>query len=410
MTASPNPPKYRQIAEAIASQIRSGQLPAHVGLSSERELCETWQTSPITVRRSLLELVKEGLIIKRHGVGSFVAPTPAKKPSSKTDRLLGVVIPSAADYHNGRVLAALERASRRHGYSLVVKQSGNTPKGESESIRLLVERNVSGILISPVTGDSSETLVSCANLLASKVPFVLFDRYLPMLTTPYVIVDNVQGGYAVTRHMIDIGHKRITYLRGVASSSADDREKGYRKALEEAGLPANIYIVGDVNYDMDVARARVAQFLTRERSKASAVFAENDGFARAVYDVCRQRGLSIPGDLAVAGFDDAPYASLLMPSLTTVLQSDVDIAHRAMELLSHLINGVDSGTTQIVLAPELRARESTQGATRSPATHLADTPSLRSKRRRVSMTAYPGGATKEGRQLAPNTSKEKVSI
>lgn len=359
-------PRYAQIAEAIALQIRTGQLPVNTKLASERELCRVWGASKITIRRSLMELANEGLIVTRHGVGSFVAATSATGPVSRSDtgQFLGVVIPSAADYHNARVLGALERASRELGYSLIVKQSGNVPQQETEAIQLLLERKVLGLLISPVTGDFSETLVSGAKLLAAKVPFVFFDRYLPMLKTPSVILDNRVGGYEVVRHLISLGHKNIAYLRGVPSSAAEDRERGYREALAEAGLPEKIVMVGNLQYDMEFACARISEFLDEAAGQVTAVFAENDGFARAVYNVCRDRGLRIPEDLAVAGFDDAPYASLLMPGLTTVFQPDSQIAQRAIQMLIQLINGEQIEQEQVVLSPELRVRDSTNPASR----------------------------------------------
>ena len=308
MAGTTQKPRYAQIAEAIAVQIRNGQLPVNAKLASERELCEAWEASQITVRRSLSELANQGLIVTRHGVGSFVAGPSAAAPAGGAGgggQFLGVVIPSVADYHNARVLGALERASRQLGYSLIVKQSGNVPEEETEAIQSLLERKVLGLLISPVTGDFSETLVSGAKLLAGKVPFVFFDRYLPMLKTPSVIVDNRLGGYEVVRHLIEQGHQRIGYLRGVYSSAAEDREKGYREALAEAGLPEKVVVVGNLQYDMEFARASVGEFLDDAAGQVTAVFTENDGFARAVYDVCRDRDLRIPEDLAVAGFDVA---------------------------------------------------------------------------------------------------------
>jgi DNA-binding LacI/PurR family transcriptional regulator len=355
-------PRYQQIAHAIHEQVRAGILKAGDKLPSERELCDTWQASLITVRRSLLELAKAGVVVTRQGVGSFVASaTPAESSTNDSHGLLGVVIPAASDYHNGRVLSALEQSARRLGYSLIIKQSGNTPQGEAESMSLLAERNVMGVLIAPIAGDTSQTVLSCAKLLTSKIPFVLMDRYLPLLNVPYVTIDNVRGGYEVTRHLVEAGHRKIAYLRGIASSSADDREKGYRQALVEAGLEPHIEVVGNQQYEMACARERFASFLDRSQGDVTAVFAENDGFARAVYDVCRERGLRIPEDLAVAGFDDAPYSALLMPSLTTVVQPYVQIAHRAMTLLIELIHGKTPATTQVILPPGLVVRESTGG-------------------------------------------------
>ncbi len=360
MAETTHKPRYLQIAEGIAGQIQSGQLQIDDKLPSEKELCETWQVSTITVRRSLLELAKQKLIVTKQGVGSFVAQQQkSRRADAQSNQLLGVVIPATADYHNGRVLGAIERLAREMGYSLVVKQSANQPKKETESIEMLLDRDVAGILLSPVSGDSSQTLVSCAKLMAEKMPFVLIDRYLPMLQTPYVIADNQKGGYEVTSHLIKAGHQNIAYLRGVASSASDDRQAGYEKALAQSNLESRIVAVGNADYDMQYAIDKIDAFLNQSGGQYTALFAENDHFARAAYDACRQKGIDIPADIAIAGFDDAPYASLLMPSLTTVFQPDVSIAEAAIRMVVQLIKGIDVQERMAVIAPELIVREST---------------------------------------------------
>jgi DNA-binding LacI/PurR family transcriptional regulator len=255
----------------------------------------------------------------------------------------------------------IERTARELGYSVLIKHSRNIPAEETECINLLLERRVMGLLISPVTGDYSETLVSCAKLMAGKVPFVLIDRFLPVLKTPYVTTDNERGGYEVTKHLIELGHRKIGFLKNLPCSSSDGREQGYRRALGEAGIPIDSHrIVSDIDYSEEACCRGVCQLFEQTGGDFTAIFAENDGMARAVYEVVRNKGLRIPNDIAVAGFDDAPFARLLIPGLTTVFQPDTEIAVQAVRLLQTLIQGQPVENTQITFQPKLIIRGSTQ--------------------------------------------------
>lgn len=354
-------PRYLEISDALEEKIQKGELVVGFKLPSEKELCDQWQVSSITVRRSLSELAKKGLIVTRQGLGTFVVKNSHVDKGAVSSHLLGLVIPSTSDYHNGRIVESIERTARGFGYSLVIKYSFNDPQEETRSIQMLLDRKVMGLLISPVTGDSSETLVSCAKLTASKTPFVLLDRYLPILTTYYVTTDNIKGGYDVARHLIELGHRRIACLRNMPNTSGDEREEGYRKAMEEAGISIDeTLILRRLGYESELVKAAVSDFMDQKQGKFTAIFAENDGLARIVYDVFRERNIRIPDDVAVVGFDDAPYAKLLMPSMTTVFQPDREIAEKAVNILQNLILGVKVDETRIVLTPKLIIRDSTK--------------------------------------------------
>jgi len=288
----------------------------------------------ITVRRSLAELVNKGLIKKRHGEGSFVANCRPVQ-HAHAEKLLGFVIPSSSGYHNGDMVEAVETTVRGLGFSLIVKHSQNDPKQETACVQMLLQRGVSGLIIAPVTGEAAdrETLLTCARLIADDVPFVMVDRYLPVLNCNYVTTDNRAGAYNATRHLIELGHRRIAMIRSLPCSSVDARVAGYLQALEEAGLEADARLALRVENEEASIREGIERLLFQTDGDFTALFCSNDGIAQVVYSVFRERGIRMPDDVAVVGYDDAPFAAFLNPPLTTVRQPTRQVGEAAARLL-----------------------------------------------------------------------------
>jgi len=370
-------PLYRMVARELEARIRQGVWQVGTKLPPEKELSEVWQTSSVTIRRALSELADKGLIKKRQGAGSFVA---SKQPIRRidSDKLLGFVIPNSTGYRNGQLVQTIETAARQSGYSLIIQHSHNKPEEETTCVKMLLSRGVAGILISPTTGRESETLNTCADLIMNNIPFVLVDRYLPVLNCNYVTTDNESGAYEATKHLIDLGRRRIAYIGDLPSSAAEARERGYRRALEEAGagVDPKLIIALERDDDQGVILA-MEKLLEQSGGNFTAVFTSNDGIAQIVYRIMGMRGIRIPDDVAVVGYDDAPFAAFMHPALTTVRQSAGEVALAAVKLLVESIQGSNSQFKQIILGQELIVRESTTGKDASVGSVQSDKPGLR---------------------------------
>ncbi|MFC0529859.1 LacI family DNA-binding transcriptional regulator [Phytohabitans kaempferiae] len=197
-------------------------------------------------------------------------------------------------------------------------------------------------------------------LRARGIPFVVFDPTVELPDdVPFVGATNWAGGRSATRHLVQLGHRRIAMIGGpdrVLCCRA--RLDGYRSAMEAAGLAVDPALVVRTDLTTEDGHAAALDLLDHPRAP-TAIFAGNDLQALGVYRAARERGLRIPADLSVVGFDDLPVAALVDPPLTTVHQPLVEMAAAATELALALGRGEKTPQVGLELATTLTVREST---------------------------------------------------
>ena len=192
---------------------------------------------------------------------------------------------------------------------------------------------------------------------------------LPDPALPSVGATNWAGGIAATEHLIGAGHRRIGAITGPQSYICSRaRADGYRSALEQAGLPIDPALLRHGDFQHEGGFRRGGELLDLA-DPATAIFAGSDQQALGVYEAARQRGLRVPQDLSVVGFDDLPAARWVSPPLTTVRQPLADMGRVAAEMLGDLITGTPLRSQRVELSTELVIRDSTAGppAGRGPA-------------------------------------------
>lgn len=195
-------------------------------------------------------------------------------------------------------------------------------------------------------------------LLASNIPTVLVGHRRADRNASYVDIDNTQAADAVTTHLIKIGRRRIGHITGRrGTGAAEDRLIGYRRAMERAGLPVHGFVVdGDFNEQCGTTAAD--ELLDRD---VDAIFAANDATAVGALHAIRRRGLSVPDDVALAGFDDLELAVNLNPPLTTIRQGIREQGLEAGHTLFQLLQDPGGGPRRVILPTELVIRQSTVG-------------------------------------------------
>jgi DNA-binding LacI/PurR family transcriptional regulator len=230
-----------------------------------------------------------------------------------------------------------------------------------------VDEGVSGLIVYPIDYEPDPELF--ARLAAGGLPIVLIDRHLIGHVFDAVLADNVGGAFNAVTHLIEQGHRRIAFVStdNLTTTSVAERLQGYGQALAVAGIPHDPSLLftrlrvgkswGD---DYRVASqdnvARIRRFLAR--SDATAVFALHDHLALEVLVATRELGRRVPRDLAVAGFDDDPFAGALSTPLTTVVQPRERIGRVAAEIMLDRIEGRRTEMARIVLPTTLVVRAS----------------------------------------------------
>jgi len=220
----------------------------------------------------------------------------------------------------------------------------------------LTSHDTDGVLL--VT--SKLTAGQLEQLRGAGIPLVVIDPVNPPpADLPSVGATNWAGGLVATEHLVGLGHRRIGAVAGPADYLCSRaRTDGYRSALERAGIPFDRGLTRNADFQHEGGFQRGGELLDLP-DRPTAIFAGSDQQAFGVYEAARQRGLRIPQDLSVVGFDDLPVARWVSPPLTTVRQPLAEMGAAAASMLGDLIEGMPLRSTRVELSTELIVREST---------------------------------------------------
>jgi len=243
---------------------------------------------------------------------------------------LGVVVTSVADPFVAEVVQGIEDAAHGAGYSVILASSHNTPSREIEAVELLRAKRVDLVLVL----SSRLGALYLERLGRIGAPVVLINSHSED-RGPYtfsVAVDNRYGGYLATKHLLDLGHRRIAYVTGQPRHS-DNQERlaGYRQAIEEAGVRFEPGLIVPGDGDTTGGQHALSSLL-ESAPPASAVFCYNDRTAIGLIHAACRAGLRLPQDLAVVGFDNIPFAAFIEPALTTVAQPMRALGEHAVKM------------------------------------------------------------------------------
>jgi DNA-binding LacI/PurR family transcriptional regulator len=266
--------------------------------------------------------------------------------------LLGLIIPDIRNSFFTEIARAVEDVARAEDFPVIVCNSDEDPDREATYLNVLRSESADGVILPPIRGD----LATARRLAELGFPVVCLDRRLARATVDTVVADNVAAAREAVGHLIGLGHRRIGLITGPRNLSTSlERHEGYRQALAEHDLPFDpaLSVSGPPWRE---AGERLAKALLDLPSPPTALFAGNEPLTLGVLHAVRARGLRVPGDLALVGFDDGPYAGLL--DLTTVRQPSYEIGRRAAELLFTRLADPERPPALVVLSCSLVVRRS----------------------------------------------------
>jgi LacI family transcriptional regulator len=252
------------------------------------------------------------------------------------------------------VMVGFKRAVGAAGYDLLFFTSSRPDDGQFTYLRRCRHHQVDGVVLMGVNRSDPQIV----ELAASGIPCMSIDVDLLGKRSGYVLSDNRTGAMQAVRHLISLGHGRIALINGPPTSRpAHDRFVGYRDALAEAGLPYRPEYVLDYDFTWQHGYASM-QTLLDLPEPPTAVFAAADHTAMGAIKAIRERGLHVPEDMAMVGFDDIEVATMVHPALTTIRQDKDGLGRVAGEALIHLIEDNRYSPPILTLPTELVVRES----------------------------------------------------
>lgn len=356
-------PKYVQLKQEICSWLESGEIKANAQLPSENEIAARFGMSRQTVRQTLGEMEKEGLLYRLQGKGTFASPPKAAEPDRKT---IGMLTTHISDYIFPHIVRGAEAELRGQGYRLLLSSTENNKEKERENLRLMLEQPLSGLIIEPTkSAQGNPNLDLYLALQMKRIPMIMINARYPEMSCPCLRTDDEAGGFAAAEHLIRLGHERIAGFFKTDDLQGVGRLKGFLRAHEqyESALPPDAVVLYTTEEKEDKPFQALLDMLRRDENRPSAVVCYNDELAVKLLDAVRLTGLSVPDDLSIVGFDDSFLATATEVKLTTLAHPKQEMGVNAARMLVSMIEGADGekqAHDEIVYRPELIVRHSTK--------------------------------------------------
>ncbi len=271
----------------------------------------------------------------------YVPDAAAQALARGRTQIVGVVVTTLADPFIGALVQAIESAAHEQGFVVILASSSDIPEREMAAVRMLQSRRVDGVIVA----SSRVGALYQGHLEQPRVPVVLINS-LAQGSGQLVFsvgVDNRHGGSLATAHLLDKGHRRIAYVASPPDRH-DNQERlaGYRQALAAVGLVFDPALVLPGTGSTEGGRRALPLLLALD-PRPSAVFCYNDMTAIGLIDAAHAAGLDLPGDLAIAGFDDIVFAQFCRPPLTTIAQPIAALGRGAIDLMQALLSDEGPG-------------------------------------------------------------------
>jgi len=280
----------------------------------------------------------------------------ARSLSSRRTNTIGVVLPDLYGEFFSELMRGIDNVARARRQHLLVSSYHGDQEQQGAALRAMRGR-VDGLLVLSPYAESPGFLT---DNLPQSLPTVLINTYLPEQDHPVLSIDDHAGAMAMTRHLLEVGHRRIAFIAGPdLNFDARERLRGFRDALSAFGAGAEgIELPGDFD---EASGHRAGQELLAAGALPDAVFAANDMMALGCLYALGQAGVRVPADVALAGFDDIPLARFVHPSLTTMQVSIAELGDKAATRLLQLMDGNSTETAgdKQTLVPTLIVRDST---------------------------------------------------
>lgn len=275
--------------------------------------------------------------------------------SAKT-QTIGLIVPDVVNPFFSPVVRGAETTARKAGYRVLLCNSEGDLRLEREYIEDLVSHRVEGLLLAPANDRSRQ---SVSPLLRRDFPLVLIDRALPDLDCDLIVSDSAAGARRLVEHLVSLGHRDIAHVTDVDDTSTGrERLRGYREALEAAGIAYREELVFRTTVDQ-IGGYRATQQVLDLEHVPTAIFTVNNMTVVGAMQALRERGMSVPADMALVCFDDVEHLAVLSPFLTVIDQPAETFGSLGAQLLLERIAGkAGRRSRRIVLQTDLIVRQS----------------------------------------------------
>ncbi len=359
--------KYIQVKNNLKKWIVSKNIRQGEKVPSENQLVDLFHVSRHTIRQAIGELVNEGWLLREQGRGTFVnVPFQSSGGDNVPSRTkIAVITTYLADYIFPHIISGIESVVSENGHTLSLLSTGNAFSTERRSLETVILEGVDGLIIEPTKSTLPNLNIDLYFILQERnIPFVMLHSSYVELNASIVALDDSKGAYLATKHLIDLGHEKISGIFKSDDMQGRNRFKGFVKAHQDAHLSVESKNVAtyDTENRIQVVENFVAKIFHDLRAdRPTAVVCYNDEVAIMVINILRTLGLDVPNDVSVTGFDDSVLAQAGSVALTTVNHPKSVMGEKAVNQLYALMNDKQGMwiPREYVFEPDLIVRGST---------------------------------------------------
>lgn len=283
----------------------------------------------------------------------YAPDTAARGLRASRSYSIGVILPSLQNQIHAQIVEGASRASREKGYSLIIVHADDSVPQGALVDELIARNRIDGLMSLTYRDDLRQAVAGTdIPIMAVNWRAEAFDNWVTLYEAP--------GARLATQHLIDLGHRQIGHLAGALTRfNAIERFAGYRQALEGAGIAFDETLVEPSGYGYEDGAKAIDALMDRAAGRVTAIFALSMLTAAGAMHGLRQRGIDVPGEISVIGFNDGALAEVISPSLSTVSYSLSELGAVSALGMIDLIEGRSASFQQVVGSPRLKARAST---------------------------------------------------
>ena len=301
-----------------------------------KEFAKLLNISAATVSKALNDSHEISAITKKRVLDlaqelNFQPNPNASSLRRNKNKTIAIVIPEISNNFFSKAIDGIEMIAQQKGYHSLIYLTHENKKKEFDILKHLMNGRVDGILasVSLETTDFS----AFSEILEKNIPLVFFDRVCEEIETAKITTDDFHAGYIATKHLIDTGCRKISFLAFSETAYAcRKRKEGYMEALKEAEIEFDETLIFNCNNDMISNFTKINNIL-KKKKKTDGVFASAENLGILTYQICSELAINIPKDLKVVSFSNMAVASYLSPSLTTITQPAFEMGKESASLL-----------------------------------------------------------------------------
>lgn len=345
-------PKYQIVKDYVRHLIRDGLIVFGQQLPSEHDLMAKFGVSRQTVRQAFAELSAEGLLYKEQGKGTFCGYRNARPR-----QIVAVITTYISEFVFPGIISGIEQVLSDQGYMMLLCNTGNSKESEAQHLTSMLELGVAGVIMEPTRSAHPNTNKELLEELRRRnTRFVYLNACYDDFRGAYAVMDDAAGGRMLTDYLLTLGHRRVAGLFKTDDRQGVLRKAGFLSAIEAYGHIKPVAIGEYETQNMYDYPFTFTQSLLKSASVPSAVVCYNDQCALQVLQAAAERGLKVPQDISVVGYDDSVTAQSGL-KLTTIRHPMKEMGRTAARFMVDMLEGRADRPGRI-FAPELVVRDS----------------------------------------------------